>query len=361
MIKKVCHMTSAHDWNDDRIFLKECQSLASAGYEVYLVAEGINREECGVHIIGCGEKPTGRRERMGRFAEVVYQKSRALDCDVYHFHDPELLPYGVKLKKAGKNVVFDSHEDVPGQILDKEWIPWILRKVISIGYKMYETHCVKCFDAVVAATPHIADIFVNRAQQRVIINNYPKLDDIIFQKRQFQDRPLQACYAGSISEIRGETVMVAAMDGVEGQLIMAGSYDSEDNVNENLSNVKYLGRVSRKEVNELYGNSRVGIVLYQPAKNHYESQPVKMFEYMAAGLPVVASDFPHWKDIVENTGCGICVNPTDANEVRKAIQELLSNAERAQKMGELGNEAAINGYNWNVEEKKLIALYKEFE
>ena len=112
MVKRVCHMTSAHDWYDDRIYLKECQSLVDAGYNVYLVAEGIDRKENGVHIVGCGEKPASRRERMRGFAKKIYERAVELDCDLYIFHDPELLPYGVKLKRLGKRVIFDSHEDV---------------------------------------------------------------------------------------------------------------------------------------------------------------------------------------------------------------------------------------------------------
>ncbi len=225
MVKKVCHMTSAHDWNDDRIFLKECQSLAAAGYDVYLVAEGVDHEENGVHIVGCGEKPESRRVRMRGFAKKVYERAMALNCDVYHFHDPELLPYGVKLKKLGKKVIFDSHEDVPGQILDKEWLPFPVRKLVSVVYKLYETNCVKQFDAVVTATPHIAEKFNGRCSKVVVINNYPKLDDIEFHDTPFDKREPIVCYAGGISEIRGETVMVEAMNDVDGTLILAGPHD----------------------------------------------------------------------------------------------------------------------------------------
>lgn len=122
--------------------------------------------------------------------------------------------------------------------------------------------------------------------------------------------------------------------------------------------IKFIGEITRKEVNELYGSARAGIVIYQPAQNHYEAQPVKMFEYMAAGLPVIASDFPFWKTIVEETGCGICVNPQDVAAVRKACLYLLNNPDKGQEMGRLGREAVVNKYSWTSEEKKLLALYE---
>ena len=125
--------------------------------------------------------------------------------------------------------------------------------------------------------------------------------------------------------------------------------------------VKFIGRISRKEVNDLYGSARAGIVIYQPAENHYEAQPVKMFEYMAAGLPVIASNFPLWKKIIEETGCGICVDPKDPKAVRKACLELLNNPQKGQEMGKKGRQAVILKYSWNSEEKKLLDLYSKFE
>ena len=122
--------------------------------------------------------------------------------------------------------------------------------------------------------------------------------------------------------------------------------------------IKFIGEITRKEVNELYGSARAGIVIYQPAQNHFEAQPVKMFEYMAAGLPVIASDFPFWKTIVEDTGCGICVDPQDAEAVRKACVYLLNNPEKGQEMGKLGRKAVVNKYSWTSEEKKLLELYE---
>lgn len=124
--------------------------------------------------------------------------------------------------------------------------------------------------------------------------------------------------------------------------------------------VKFIGRITRDEVNKLYGSARAGIVIYQPAKNHYEAQPVKMFEYMAAGLPVIASDFPFWKTIIEETGCGICVDSQDSMAVRKACIDLLNNPERGQEMGQSGRTAVLEKYSWASEEKKLLDLYNSF-
>lgn len=358
-MKKICHFISAHDWNDDRVFLKECQSLAKNGHEVYLVAEGLSREIEGVHVVGCGDKPTGRKARILDFAKVVYDKARELDCDVYHFHDPELLPYGIKLKKAGKKVIFDSHEDVPAQIMSKYWIPAPLRWIVSKMYKSYESYAVAKFDAVVAATPTIAEKFHDRAKRIVVINNYPRLDDIVFQTKAFNERPANICYAGGLDEIRGGLVMVEAMDGIDDiQLVLAGTCDENfKDVLFGRKNVRYIGKVSRNEINDMYKDSVAGLVVLQPLERYKVSKPIKMYEYMAAGLPVVASNFPLWKEIIEDCGCGICVDPTSADEVREACLRLVNNPDLCREMGLAGRKSVMEKYNWNIEEKKLVDLY----
>lgn len=107
---KVCHMTSAHDPEDIRIFHKECVSLAKAGYDVYLVQPGDSYEKNGVHLVGLSAPAQGRMEHFLHSAKNAYKKALEVDADIYHLHDPELLGYGLKLKRRGKKVTFDSHE-----------------------------------------------------------------------------------------------------------------------------------------------------------------------------------------------------------------------------------------------------------
>ena len=218
---RVCHFTSVHDAHDDRIYLQECISLRDAGYKVYIVSKGKSKAENGIEIIGCG-KSRNRVERVFLLSRRIYREAKKLDCDIYHFHDPELLHYALKLKRCGKKVIFDSHEDVPAQILDKALIPLVFRKMISDCYRIYETYVVKRIDAVIAATPHIGEQFKDRACKVVVINNYPKLDDIVFHDTPFEQREAIICYAGGIDEIRGETVMIEAMKDLDGTLVLAG-------------------------------------------------------------------------------------------------------------------------------------------
>ena len=350
---KVCHFTSVHTPLDVRIYLKECSSLNEAGYEVYLVAQGENKIKNGIKIIGCG-MPKSRMERMLFFSHKVYKKAKKLDCDIYHFHDPELLPYALKLKRKGKKVIFDSHEDVPSQILDKPWIPWVFRKMISNSYRLYETYVVKQIDAVVTATSHIAKQFKKRARKIVIINNYPKLEDIIFHDTPFEQREAIICYAGGLSEIRGEHVMIDVMKDVDAELVLAGEHEKIKQ-----GNVTYLGSIERESINELYGKAVAGLILLLPTASYIYSLPIKMFEYMASGIPFVASDFPLWNKIVDKYQCGLCVSVHHQEEIKKAINYFLMHRNEAEKMGKNGRKAVEKYFNWDHEKHNLIKLYQE--
>ena len=351
---KICHLTSAHTQEDIRIFHKECVSLAQAGYEVYQISCGDTYDKKGVHLLGIGPKPSGRLSRMKDTARMIYEAAVKVDADVYHIHDPELLPYGLKLKKLSKIVIFDSHEDIPAQIMDKEYIPKALRKIISLLFKVYESYVVRQLDAVVAATPHIAEKFQGRCRKVVTVNNYPRLDDIKFHEMPFSEREPIICYAGGISEIRGEKIMVEAMENVDGTLIMAGDHE----IMSMGGGTEYVGRLDRKGINELYGNAVAGLCILKPIKNYYYSQPIKIYEYMAAGLPYVCSDFPLWRKLAEASGAGICVEPKNIVGISTAISSLLTDRNKAQAMGRKGREYVIKHCNWSNEEQSLLSLYK---
>lgn len=356
---KVCHVTSVHEPLDDRIFIKECVTLASNGFQVTLVAPGESFEKDGVKIVGCGERPENRIKRAISFDKIVFGKALAQDADIYHFHDPEMLKYAVKLVRHGKKVVFDSHEDVPAQIMDKPWIPKVFRPAVSSLYERYETRSVKELTAVVVATEFIEEKFRTRCRKTITICNYPKLDDIEFQKKPFSERSEQACYAGGISVIRGEKIMTDAMRPLYGYTLkLAGGCENDEIRSSSHPNVEYVGMLDRKGVNVLYGESRVGLSVLMPTANYVNSLPIKMFEYMAAGLPVIASDFPVWRKVIEQSQCGTLVSPDDIQNITETIKMYIDNPEMAQEEGKRGRASVIEKYNWEVEGSRLLDFYE---
>ncbi|MBN4051292.1 glycosyltransferase, partial [bacterium AH-315-M05] len=124
-------------------------------------------------------------------------------------------------------------------------------------------------------------------------------------------------------------------------------------------NVNDLGVLDREKVIETMKRAIVGIVVFLPLPNHVHAQPNKLFEYMSSGLPVIASNFPLWKEIVEKNNCGICVDPLNPQEIAKAISFLMDNHQTAKKMGENGIKRVKEEYNWDIEGKKLIDVYEK--
>ncbi|WP_138261935.1 glycosyltransferase family 4 protein [[Clostridium] hylemonae] len=360
-LKRVCHMTSAHDSRDVRIFHKECVSLAKAGYDTTLVVPGKSFDRDNVKVIGVMKKSNSRLYRMLFMARLVYKEALAVNADIYHFHDPELLPYALKLKKKNKIVVYDSHEDVPRQILAKTWIPLKMRTFVSKRYEYYEKRIARKLDYIVTATDHIANIFRRYNCKAGAIKNYPLLSDIHCKNNDYNRRERILCYAGGITEQRGITQLVKMMEYVDAELQIAGAIEQEYKKElEQLpgwGKVKLLGYLSRSEINDLYNRSLIGLVVLKNTPNHRKALPIKMFEYMAAGIPIVASDFEVWKDIIERSECGISVDPEKVEDIGNAVNKLLADREASLKLGKNGREAICREYNWGIEEEKLVDIY----
>ncbi len=123
--------------------------------------------------------------------------------------------------------------------------------------------------------------------------------------------------------------------------------------------VDYFGQIGRAEVGALMARSCAGLVTLLPMPSYLDSLPIKMFEYMSAELPVIASDFPQWRDIVERHGCGVCVNPVDPSAIAEAIRALVDAPARVAEMGRQGRRAVLSTYNWPQAEHALLAFYAE--
>jgi glycosyltransferase involved in cell wall biosynthesis len=364
-MKKVCHLTSVHQRYDVRIFLKECSSLAENGFDVTLIVADSRENEVknNVKIINVSTiKSKNRIVRMSKTVWQVYKKAKELKSDIYHIHDPELLSIALLLKNKSNKVVFDAHEDLPKQILDKFYINKYLRKSLSKFVQIFEYQVCKSLSGIVAATPSITNKFKKINSNAININNYPLLSELV-EVSDWTLKKNEICFIGGISKIRGTSQVVEAMQYTSGtKLNIAGDYSPEEYRTE-LINIKgwdkvnEYGFVSRQAAREIMVNSKVGIVTFLPAANHIEAQPNKMFEYMSAGLPIVTSNFPLWKEIVEKNNCGICVDPLNSKEIAKAINYLLEDNKEAEVKGINGREVVMEKYNWKIESKKLTDFY----
>jgi glycosyltransferase involved in cell wall biosynthesis len=367
-MKRVAHVTSAHSAKDIRIFHKECVTLSKAGYHVTLIAP--NREDAivsGVRIVSIPFAGT-RASRLLRSVPLAFKKCLQVDAEVYHLHDPELLPIGLALRLLGKKVIYDAHENVGADILGKTYLPSCLRKPLSWLAGAFEAAAKQWFTGIVAATPGIAQHLKGR--RTVVVNNYVMLEDAC-PPRPFRLRMRQAIYTGVISVDRGIFEMVRAIallnenhNGQVTELVIAGEF-SPPNLREAVSSergwryVHYVGVVDHAAIRDLLSSARVALLLLHPTENYYRSCPTKLFEYLAAGIPTVMSNFPYWRGLLDSR-CGLFVDQFNPMEISESIRWLLCHPEEAEEMGRRGHAAAVDRFSWTSQAQVLEKFYETY-
>jgi len=363
---RVLVASSLHPADDPRIFHKEALSLAKR-YDVDLIAVG--ERLCirdGVRIHPLKRKQGKVLGTLGAWIAIL-REVKYLRPGVFHFHDPDLLPIALALQlKNVCSVVYDVHEDVGKAVMDKTWLPRWLRRPLAFCFDRFEKLAASRFDGVVAATEGIARAF--KIPEPVVVRNFTPLVPDRPRKPFTRRRPLRLIYVGSITEVRGILQIISALDflKVKAQLVLLGRVHSAAflrKVHEAMAgrNVLYLGVEPFERVFDRLCEADVGLCCFLPAPNHLESLPNKLFEYMAARLPIVASNFPLWQRIVEGGGCGVVVNPEDPGEIARAIDGLAANPRLMLKMGQAGRALFEKEYNWSLEEQELFNLYSRLE
>jgi glycosyltransferase involved in cell wall biosynthesis len=338
--------------------------LIAAGYDVTLLATGL---ESGTAVPQVTlPKPRNRRERMLRTSRLALRAARAMRADVYHFHDPELIPVALRLSREGARVIYDVHEDYGGELSHREWIPAPVRVPVARLAALAERAAVGHFDRLIASTPTIAAKLPGAIT--VLVQNYPERDELTkADALPHADRQAAFAYVGDVSRVRGARVMADAISRVrtnEAHLYIVGRISNphlraELEAAPSAPRTTLTGHLSRDALRDLLARVRAGLVVLQPTPNHVRAQPTKLYEYMTAGLPVIASDFPLWRDIVTRAQCGFLVDPLDTGALAAAMETLLADPAAAAEMGERGRAAAIMNYGWAPEGARLVEAYRD--
>ena len=337
--------------------------MARAGYAVTVIGPhpaDSRHEDVSIRAVA---KPESRGVRMTQTAWRVYRAALRENGDIYHFHDPELIPIALLLRARGKRVIYDVHEDYPKDIHYKPYLPGVVRHAVSAIAGMIETVAARRFSAVVAVTPAIAARFTRSNRNTIVVRNYPNGEELLdAHAAPWQDRMRAAAYVGTISPQRGIAEIVDAIgklpDSLNATLEIAGDTVPESfRHNPAWSRVHHHGVLDQPDTYKLLRNVRVGLSCQHPIPTFVDSLPVKIFEYMGAGLPIIVSDFPLWRKMLGGLGCAIFVNPLDAGEIAQGLKFLLTNSSEAEAMGRRGQAAVATQFNWNSESRKLVDLY----
>lgn len=359
-------MTTVHPLNDNRVFHKECKSLVGAGHDVtLLITHDRNETIDGVNIVGL-KKRGNRLLRMllGTFqALCLALKNKA---DVYHFHDPELIPAGIVLKVLGRKVIYDVHENTTRQMLNKNWLGGMFkRRVASLLVGFAEKISKLFFDVIIVARPDIAEHW-NCRKVRVVLNAavLGTIDGAPVTETA-KSKPV-VIYAGGLTDIRGIKHLIEAMEivGDRAELWLVGGWQQESFETEcrNLAgwrHVKYLGYMSVQDVFSHMKKCDVAVVTFLPAPNHLTTLPNKPLEYMACHLPVIMSDFDYWREIFSD--CALFVDPDSAEQIAESINRLLDDPELAGRLSADGRKLVEEKYSWEAESQKLFEIYNSLQ
>lgn len=362
--------SSVHNWMDTRIWNKEIASLVENGKKIEYYAIGSEQRKCTVpgveiHLLDEGSK----KDRPKRWS-YLFQQALKSKAKFYHFHDPELLYVAKKIKKYKPDavIIYDMHEYFYGQLSTKDWIPKLIRKPLAKIVKYFERKWMKACDGAIFAEQSYQQYFNNYQGETIEILNYPiwipKID--IGKASVFT-----LIYVGDITEDRNIYGMIEIVrllkerNTEQFQLKLIGSMSGtiQEKVQKMITEyelseeVSYYGRLPYTEIWDHNFSAHVGLCLLKPIPNYKNSMATKLYEYMAAELPIIASDFPLWTSLIENHYCGHTVDPTNYDKIVELIEQLWKEEHLAIQLGKNGRESFEKNYNWENEKNKLIKFY----
>lgn len=364
------HATVVHPRYDTRILFKQCDSLARSGLGVVslFVADGRGDETWnGIRIHDVGKPRFGRIGRAATGSFRLWKALRKVKPDLVQIHDPELIPLALLLKGFGTRVLFDMHENLPKEILTKNWVSPPARRIVSSIAREMQLLTSRQIPVIFAEDSYVKDF--PSAKKSVVVLNYPLVETLTAIVSAKKTR-FTVGYIGGLSAERGALVMLDALarlreKGADVHAVFVGPVLPEKPLAERLAAavrggwLTTTGRLEPAEGWSRIAECHVGLAILQPSSNFVDSYPTKLFEYMALGLPVIVSDFPLWREVVETAGCGIMVDPTDVDALATAISWMCDHPDEASKMGRKGREAVLEHYRWDSQFGKLRAFYED--
>jgi glycosyltransferase involved in cell wall biosynthesis len=363
----IVHMTSVHSPMDPRIFEKECRSLVEAGHQVTLIAPGdADKTVDGVRIVAVPKA----RHRLGRMlctTARVWRVALSLRADAYHFHDPELIPWALALRAAGRKVIYDVHEDYVSAIEQKEYLGPFLGHLLARVWDVFERLVSRAFHVVLAERYY----FERLPRGRMVLNYPAPRQELVAARGAFSPASRRLLYTGNVTEDRGALIHAAIVSECPeyevhliGRCTRGLAAKIEAGAQPNAARLTLVGvdeyvpfsRIARAYTEEQW---LCGLALFPLTPHYLRKELTKFFEYMQAGLPIICSDFPAWRQLIEGNGVGLCVPPNDAKRVLAAVDWLRDHPQEAAQMGERGRALVKERFSWQSQANELCQLYEE--
>ncbi|KIO46672.1 MULTISPECIES: glycosyltransferase [Porphyromonadaceae] len=367
---KICHLTVAHGRYDARILKRECYSLKKVGHEVILLCADNKPDEVlnGVRIVSWGKKTLSKfqRAKLLLFPRRLAKDALKQNADIYQFHDLELIVLGLYLKKRGKKVIFDAHENWEAYITEINFLPKFLSKILSKRLTFFYKKHLNDFDAIFTVSPNMVSNLKQYSDQVYFVPNYPIINHL---HEISQQKDQTFIYAGTVYEMSNQKQILQALTRVP-----AAKYTIVGKINPELKKqlqtmpaskrVTFIDWVSKTDLDQYYSKALAGLVVfdYVGICCYTEGQlgSNKIFEYMDMGLPVICTDFRLWKElIIDKYHCGICVPPGDSKAIAQAMQYIIDHKDEAYQMGKNGQKAISEEFNWGKYEKEFLLRYND--
>lgn len=360
----IVHLTTVHHPRDPRISHKQIPTLEENGFETTLVVSG-RPEQIPSSLSTVSLSPARSRFQRLMLQGSVYRKALALDADAYHVHDPELIPLAFGLRAAtGAVVVYDMHEDYCGR---QELTGRLLRGL--------ERWCFSWVDHVIVAEQKYESILVGESVPYTFVGNYYKPYEEEPSPLPSTSPPWHLLYTGSIANHRGLSTMLRLAArlkemGRSDVMTLVGIYRRaeerrraerfirEKGIEPLVQRIGWTDYVPASEMGPFYREADVGLALFEPTPNHKKSLLTKFYEYLHYGLPIICSNFPLWREFVEENDCGAVVPPGDPDAVLEVLDQWRERPERYRTCAQNARSAASR-YRWEKMGERLVRLYRD--
>jgi glycosyltransferase involved in cell wall biosynthesis len=395
---RICFLADKHDLYDDRIYWKMAVPLHQLGSEVhcYLIGE---EDASGTTAEGIIFKSWKRKSFSGNLFvnhalkrldpannyQKLFQASASLKADIYHFHDLWInrIAPGLKALPHRPVVFYDArepHADDFRSFYAAGRFSSAVVNTFATWVDRWEKQRAKCYDLLIATEPIVRDRFAAAVgeDRAVVIYNYSNWGDLSRSGSEIRDpghpeKKYDLIYCGMLTEPRGafailETLRALRYKRPEIKLLLLGRIDTPVlkermlgyiREHELEKNIEIRGQVAFEEVGRYYRKSRIGLILWKPLESLKIKMPIKLFEYMAFGLPVIGSDFGHISEYIKKERCGVAVDPENAAAVAEAIGLLLDDPDRFNQMSRNGKDATLKKYSWKGEFERLCDYYRQ--
>ena len=363
----ICVATTVHYALDTRIYFKQINTIKNKYLVDYFAQSSFKGE---LTVSGKYIALPEASSRLKRLKTLYYffKQIRNSNYSIYIFHDPELWPIGLFLKIRKKTIILDLHENFSEQINNKEWIPYLIKKFLSILLSMLERKLPGLFDFLILAEDSYREKFDHKCTNIDVIHNYPSIQPA--KKTEYDFNEFKMVYVGNIRVVRGimeylKILNIAVKNGLNVRLVLIGDFVSPslyETVNQYIiendlaEKVTCHGRLPNREIYKILLNCELGLALLHRIPNYILSYPTKIFEYMSVGLPCMASDFKLWDEVILDNDCGYTIDPLDVDGAFEIIKKYYHDINLIKRHGQNGLNTIKNKFNWQRESEKFLTI-----